>query len=148
MLKWAFSSCIPADSAKLRRLIAELRDIGVGPGSTARAVVFSERVPTLKWLAEVVPAMSEDEFRDLRKSIRDNGFLREHPIMLFEGKILDGRSRYRAGLPHYETLISQGFTASNSRKAARIGLSGRQNPLFPRHLHSAVALAPTVRACT
>ena len=45
-----------ADSAKLRCLTDELRDIGIGPGSTARAVVFSERVPTLKWLAEVVPA--------------------------------------------------------------------------------------------
>ncbi|GAB3971571.1 hypothetical protein GCM10027615_30620 [Plantactinospora veratri] len=44
------------DSSKLDRLVAELRDkIGVGPGSSVRAVVFSERVPTLKWLAEVVP---------------------------------------------------------------------------------------------
>ncbi len=43
------------DSAKLARLVAELRTIGVGPGSDARAVIFSERVPTLKWLAEVVP---------------------------------------------------------------------------------------------
>ncbi|MFI9106646.1 SNF2-related protein [Streptomyces fildesensis] len=46
----------PGDSAKLDRLVAQLRDIGVGPGSAVRAVVFSERVPTLKWLAEVVPA--------------------------------------------------------------------------------------------
>lgn len=43
------------DSAKLTRLVAELRSIGVGPGSDVRVVVFSERVPTLKWLAEVVP---------------------------------------------------------------------------------------------
>ncbi|MFY1668990.1 helicase-related protein [Plantactinospora sp. WMMB334] len=44
------------DSGKLATLVEVLRDeIGVGPGSPVRAVVFSERVPTLKWLAEVVP---------------------------------------------------------------------------------------------
>ncbi|MEO3748685.1 helicase-related protein [Plantactinospora sp. B5E13] len=45
------------ESSKLDRLVRELRDeIGVRPGSPVRAVVFSERVQTLKWLAEVVPA--------------------------------------------------------------------------------------------
>ncbi|MQS99186.1 DEAD/DEAH box helicase [Streptomyces jumonjinensis] len=45
-----------SDSAKLTALLAELREIGVGPGSDTRVVVFSERIPTLKWLAETVPA--------------------------------------------------------------------------------------------
>ncbi|CAO0838023.1 hypothetical protein SMICM17S_00346 [Streptomyces microflavus] len=44
------------DSAKLDALVRELKEIGVGPGSDMRVVVFSERIPTLKWLAEVVPA--------------------------------------------------------------------------------------------
>lgn len=44
------------DSAKLAALVAELRALGVGPGSDTRVVVFSERIPTLKWLAEAVPA--------------------------------------------------------------------------------------------
>ncbi|WP_224275693.1 DEAD/DEAH box helicase [Streptomyces sp. LS1784] len=44
------------DSAKLQALVTELRKLGVGPGSDVRVVVFSERVPTLKWLAEAVPA--------------------------------------------------------------------------------------------
>ena len=43
------------DSAKLAALVAKLREIGVGPASSARAVVFSESVPTLKWLHEVLP---------------------------------------------------------------------------------------------
>ena len=43
------------DSAKLAALVAKLREIGVGPGSPVRAVVFSESVPTLKWLHEVLP---------------------------------------------------------------------------------------------
>ncbi|MQS09073.1 SNF2-related protein, partial [Streptomyces alkaliphilus] len=44
------------DSAKLDALVAELRALGVGPGGDTRVVVFSERVETLEWLAEVVPA--------------------------------------------------------------------------------------------
>lgn len=44
------------DSAKLSALVEELRRMGVGPGSDTRVVVFSERIPTLKWLAEAVPA--------------------------------------------------------------------------------------------
>ena len=44
------------DSAKLTALVNELRDMGVGPGSDTRVVVFSESIPTLKWLAETVPA--------------------------------------------------------------------------------------------
>jgi len=43
------------DSAKLAELLRQLTEIGVGPGAETRVVVFSERVATLKWLAEVVP---------------------------------------------------------------------------------------------
>ncbi len=46
-----------ADSAKLARLVTLLREIGVGPRSYRRVVVFSERIATLKWLAEVVPPL-------------------------------------------------------------------------------------------
>ncbi|MEU4955147.1 SNF2-related protein [Streptomyces lavendulae] len=45
------------DSAKLTALVDELRTMGVGPGSDTRVVVFSERIPTLKWLAQAVPAI-------------------------------------------------------------------------------------------
>ncbi|BCL12390.1 helicase-related protein [Micromonospora sagamiensis] len=45
------------DSGKLRALVEELKTIGVGRGSDTRAVVFSERPPTIKWLAEVVPGL-------------------------------------------------------------------------------------------
>lgn len=34
----------------------ELRELGVGPKSETRAVVFSERVQTLEWLQKVLPA--------------------------------------------------------------------------------------------
>lgn len=45
-----------SDSAKLAALVDVLRTLGIGPKSPTRVVVFSERIPTLKWLAEVVPA--------------------------------------------------------------------------------------------
>ncbi len=44
------------DSAKLNALVDALSEIGVGPDSEIRVVVFSERIPTLQWLAEAVPA--------------------------------------------------------------------------------------------
>ncbi|WP_439381542.1 SNF2-related protein [Amycolatopsis lexingtonensis] len=44
-----------ADSAKRTALIELLREIGVGPKSAIRVVVFSERIATLTWLAQVVP---------------------------------------------------------------------------------------------
>ncbi|MBQ0978116.1 helicase-related protein [Micromonospora sp. M61] len=51
------SAMTDTDSSKLKGLVDELRKIGVGKNSSTRAVVFSERVPTIKWLAEVVPGM-------------------------------------------------------------------------------------------
>ncbi|MFI1304961.1 SNF2-related protein [Streptomyces sioyaensis] len=47
---------VPGDSAKLDKLVEQLEEIGVGPRSDTRAVIFSERVETLKWLAQKVPA--------------------------------------------------------------------------------------------
>ncbi|KUF20414.1 SNF2-related protein [Streptomyces silvensis] len=46
----------PGDSTKLDTLVEQLEQIGVGPRSDTRVVIFSERVETLKWLAEKVPA--------------------------------------------------------------------------------------------
>lgn len=44
------------DSAMFRALLDQLRAMGVAPGAATRVVVFSERIPTLTWLAEAVPA--------------------------------------------------------------------------------------------
>jgi hypothetical protein len=52
-------------------------------------------------LAQLIPEASPEEFKTLKHSIRVNR-IRE-PIWLFEGKILDGRHRVRAGLElHYD----------------------------------------------
>ncbi|MGK5638821.1 DEAD/DEAH box helicase [Streptomyces sp. URMC 126] len=60
-----------ADSAKLAALVRQLREeIGVGPGSEERVVVFSERVQTLEWLAEVLPAALGFKGRAARDCVR------------------------------------------------------------------------------
>lgn len=42
-------------SAKYLKLVEYLKQIGVGKGSSARAVVFAERIATLHWLQEQLP---------------------------------------------------------------------------------------------
>jgi ParB-like chromosome segregation protein Spo0J len=55
-------------------------------------------------LANAFPMMSDDEFAALVEDIDKNGLL--HPVVMFEGKILDGRNRYEAcqklGIAHRE----------------------------------------------
>ncbi|MGW2374174.1 SNF2-related protein [Kitasatospora sp. NPDC001683] len=43
-------------AAKVRRLVAELKQLGVGPGSPVRVVIFSERRATLQMLQQALPA--------------------------------------------------------------------------------------------
>lgn len=45
-------------------------------------------------LAALIPSMSDDEYARLRDDVAANGLL--DPIALYEGKVLDGRHRYRA----------------------------------------------------
>jgi hypothetical protein len=47
-------------------------------------------------IALVFPDIDADTFNDLVESMRTRGYDALHPIVLFEGKILDGRNRYRA----------------------------------------------------
>ncbi|MFE0703308.1 DEAD/DEAH box helicase [Streptomyces sp. NPDC058872] len=59
-----------ADSAKFGALVEQLKEIGVGPASDTRVVVFSERVQTLEWLAGVLPAALGFRGRAAKESLR------------------------------------------------------------------------------
>lgn len=45
-------------------------------------------------IADLFPSMSEEEYKSLKESISSEGLL--EPVWLYDGKILDGRHRYRA----------------------------------------------------
>lgn len=63
-----------APCAKYTKLLDYLREIGVGPRSAERAVIFSERVATLHWLREKVKAdlkMNDDQVRVLHGGLSD-----------------------------------------------------------------------------
>ena len=47
-------------------------------------------------IAAMLPLMKSDAFAELVLSMRLHGFDHMHPILIHEGKILDGRNRYRA----------------------------------------------------
>lgn len=57
-------------------------------------------------LADLFPLMSAQEYEDLLASVRDHGFRASEPIVLFEGRILDGRNRYTAA---WEADVEPGF---------------------------------------
>ena len=44
------------------------------------------------------PDMNADEFRDLLDSVRQHGPMSNKPVVMLDGKILDGRNRYKAYL--------------------------------------------------
>lgn len=61
-------------SSKLQSLLIQLREIGVGPRSPVRVVVFSERIATLDWLARAVPPaldLKADQVRVLHGGLAD-----------------------------------------------------------------------------
>jgi ParB-like chromosome segregation protein Spo0J len=47
-------------------------------------------------LAELYPMADEHEFESMKESIRKSGIRTDWRVKLFEGKILDGRNRYKA----------------------------------------------------
>jgi hypothetical protein len=82
----------------LRQVLAELAE------STPKATPMLERHP----VNESLPAMTPEEFDRLKASIARVGLI--HPIMVHEGRILDGWHRYRACLetgtePSFETYL-------------------------------------------
>lgn len=71
----AAQNAIDDHPAKLATLVDTLRSIGVGPQSSARAVIFSERIRTLDWIAEAIRdqlGMSEGQVQTFHNSKSDD----------------------------------------------------------------------------
>ncbi len=92
---------------------------------TGAAVIEEHR------LAALVPEMAEDEYAALAADIAARGLL--VPIVLFEGRVLDGRNRYRACLEtetaprftEYDGTDALGFVASANLKRRHLTASQR-----------------------
>src|SRR5262245_38842786 len=59
-------------------------------------------------LADLLPAMSKEEFKSLTEDIRTNGL--RVPIVIYAGQILDGRNRYKAATELKLELTEKEFT--------------------------------------
>jgi len=64
-------------------------------------------------IAAIFPLMSDEIFQTLVRSIQENGFDKNHPILLFQGKILDGRNRYRASIKASVDPVFQDWSGSD-----------------------------------
>jgi len=67
-------SALDTDGAKLTALVNHLRDIGIGPRSGTRAVLFAERIATLDWLRDRLPGMLG---------------LKDHAVAVMHGQLAD-----------------------------------------------------------
>lgn len=66
----------------------------IGPGLHRSGLFFEGRFMEFHEIANVFPLMEGDEFKELVRDIAKNG--QQQAILTHEGKILDGRNRYRA----------------------------------------------------
>ena len=82
-----------ADSKRIQTAIDELKPVITSLAAhTADIRSFDlEQHP----LGSLVPEMSKAEKGELRKSMKAHGFLPAHPIVIHEGKVLDGWHRYQ-----------------------------------------------------
>lgn len=66
-------------------------------------------MPQFHALADAFPLITGEAFDELKRDIEKHGQL--EPVVMFEGKILDGRNRWRAmqelGLPHREVKLDK-----------------------------------------
>jgi len=87
-------------------------------------------------LAKLIPEMSAQEYAELRDDIKEKGQL--EPIVLYAGKILDGRHRERAcrelGLPRdieaYKGTDPAGFIISKNIKRRQLHLTKQEQVLL------------------
>lgn len=81
--------------------------------------------------ANLFPMMSAQEHAALVADMRENGYRAEYPIYILDGKILDGRNRYRAAL---DAEVMPRFVDYDGSNPLQFVISGNLNR---RHLSEA-----------
>ena len=76
--------------------------------------------------------MSTDDYRRLTESMEAHGYLEDHPIILYEGRILDGGHRYKAANETGVTPTYRDFKGTEAQALAFILASNTHR----RHLTS------------
>jgi ParB-like chromosome segregation protein Spo0J len=83
----------------------------------------ARKVPelTLHPLCTLIPPCTEEEFKELKEDIKKNGL--QVPIKLFEGKILDGRSRHMACVELEKEFYTVDFKAEDFTRTTNDALA-------------------------
>lgn len=89
-------------------------------------------------LSEYFPMLNFEDRKKLKESIAQIGLL--EPIMLYEGRILDGRNRYEVCLeldiePHFKVIVKNAFAIAIAANLARRHMSGVQRGGVLRKLY-------------
>lgn len=64
-------------------------------------------------IAGLMPVINAADFGSLVESMEQEGFLPDHPILLYQGKILDGRSRHAAAIKTGRTPVFREFSGDD-----------------------------------
>jgi ParB-like chromosome segregation protein Spo0J len=114
-------------------------------GQTALADVVKNHEYEFHPIANIFPLMEGEEFKVFVADIRANG-LRE-PITVYEGKILDGRNRYRAVIAagHQYRLKDQDFKPYTGTKPLEFVISAN---VHRRHLDTSQRALAAARLVT
>lgn len=101
-------------------------------GATENANVATAKIVALEPhpYAELFPMMSVQDLSGLREAIRIEGFKEENPIILRDGKILDGRNRYAVCAELGVTPVIKHFKGTDTEALAYV----LRHNLHRRHL--------------
>lgn len=90
-----------------------------------------------------IPAQKPDEFRRLRESLRE-GFNEHYPIILYEGQVLVGWSRYQAALAEKVEPIFEEYTGSSPVRMILLSELDRRHLSVVQILNLSEAMRPAL----
>ena len=94
--------------------------------------------------AELFPMMSDEEATKFAQDMAEHGYCTQYPIVLYQGRILDGRNRYRAA---QAAEVDPLFTEFEGTDGEALRLVARGN-LARRHLTTKQRAEIAAKMCT